>query len=990
MVFCYGLVAQSSEIQKWYSTGKSYQSEGDFKNAVKSFAKAVDLCPSRLDYNDEMGKNCINSYFNIGVCAQQLEKFKIGEEQFTIVLKNVPTDHEAYARRGACRTELKKKKKALSDMEKAVHLVSSNWQELAPSRQYWYIHDLALAYRNVNRLSDAISYINKAIAIQDGAAIRIEKAKILLQMGKIGEVDKELDAIRDLGAAEIDYSFIKGLVLMFQREYTEAISYFEKVDNSKEIRDAQRHMTLCYIQLNYMDAARKHLDLLEKNEFSSAEVAWLSSQLASKEGRWEDALELADMAESVHVEFDTILPHIRLQRARIHYRQGDFHDAIGEIDLVLSEKPMQVEASTLKGLAYLELGEKRVAGDILVSMANHRPNHPLVESRIGWYQYRIGQKELATHKFLDLVKKYPKIAEIRYYYAEICYQMKVFDSRECIANLGIAIDMEPAMEEAYALKARILHENNDTQAATMFLNKAEELGLVHSYASANAAKIYLDRGDYTRALQKSNQAIKDSNELDFQRNYGLALGYNGDWNEAIKHLNDCIKENPNDWQVLKARGFALSETGQHREAARDYDYAIRLNPNDAELYNARGKSLTILGKYQEAIADFNQATSINPNFTDAYYQKGRMYLDQRDYYNASFHLEQALSVVGNDSGFKEIGHLYNDLGLAKAELDDPYGALGYYNKGIELDPNGILFENRAKLHSDLGENALAMEDYQKAINMSGKDPEHYFELGKIQIISTMFSEASNSFTFAIEIKIRTKQEVPLDYYRKRGECYLAMGGKYLSAAEDDFLQLKDRDYGNWKPLYYLGKCKYEKGDFDRAIQYFTDAIGLDNQQEEVYIARGDAFSMKSVFANAALDYGAAISLNPEEICYYKKKGHAHLRDENWIGAIRGYDAAIAKSKEQGITTDAELYHGKGRAFTGKAYAETSDAAYGFAIDNYNEALAVTGITNEEKYYIQLNMMTTYEKWGDIEKMNEIRSRLNKVNAYREPAVLTCG
>lgn len=989
MIFCYGLMAQSSEVLTWYTTGKSYQSEKDFKNAVKSYAKAVDLCPAHLDYNDELGKNCINSYFNIGVCAQQLKNYKIAETQFSIVLKHMPSDHESYARRGACRTELKKKKKALGDLEKAFSLVTPNWHEIHPSTKYWYTHDLALAYRNVNRLNDAISYIDKAIAIQDGAAIRIEKAKILLQMGRIGEVDKELDAIRDLGAAEVDYSYIQGLVYMFQGEYNPAISYFEKVENEKEIKDALRHMTYCYIQLNYMDAARKHLQLLKTNNFSRAEVAWLSSQLATKEGRWEDALDFADRAESDHIEFDTILQHVRLQRARIHYRQGDFNDAIGESNLVLAERPMDIEASTLKGLAYLELGERNKAGDILIAMANHYPDNPMVESRMGWYQYRIGQKDLAAQKFLGLVKKYPKVAEIRYYYAEISYQMEAFDPRECNASLDVAIGLDPTMEEAYSLKARILHENGETEKAMMFLNRAEDLGLIHSYSSANAARIYLDKGEYAKALQKSNQAIRDADELVFQRIYGLALGYNGNWNEAIEHLDYCISVDANDWQTLKARAFALSQIGEHRKAARDYNYAIQLSPNDSELYNARGKTLSMLGKYSEAIADLDRATSINPYFTDAYYQKGRMYLDQRDYSNASFHLEQALSVAKNDSDFKEIGHLYNDLGLAKAELDDSYGALGYYNKGIELDPNDLLYENRARLHSDLGENNLAMEDYQRAINISGKDPQRYFELGKIQRMSTKFWDASSSFTSAIQIKISTRQEVPLEYYRNRGECYLAMGGEYLSSAEGDFLQLKERDHGNWQPLYYLGKCKYDKGDFSRAVQYFTDAISMDNQQEEVYIARGDAFSMMEVFGNAALDYGAAISLNPEEVCYYKKKGHAHLRDENWIGAIKDYDEAIAVSRSQGMTAEAELYHGKGRAYTGKAYAETSDIAFELAIDNYNKALYVEGVSEQEKYYIQLNMMTTYEKWGNTVKMNEIRSGLNKVDDYREPAVLSC-
>lgn len=985
-----GVFSQSSEISKWYTTGKTYQSKEDFLNAVKAYAKAVELCPSTLDVNDEMGSNCINSYFNIGVCAQSLGKYETAEEQYSIVLTHMPSDHEAYVRRGACRTEMNKKTLALSDMEKAMSLVAPQWGQLHPATQYWYAHDLALAYRNANQLDEAITYLDKAIQVKDGAEIRLEKAKILLRMGKYNEVEKELNAIERMKSKSVDYTFIMGEVLMKKGEYAQALNYLGQVSNPEEQLDAQRHRTFCQIQLNYTDAARKQIQYLRENGYNPTEIHWLESLMAAKEGRWSDALDKADWAESIHTSNDTLLHQIRLQRARVHYRQGDFRDALGECSLVLSEYPMHIEASTLKGLSHLELGQRTMAGDIFRSMAEYYPGHPMVESRYGWYLYRLGQKEQAADKLLNLVAQYPDVAEIRYYYAEVCYQLEIYDPQECKANLDIAIGLDPAMGEAYALKARILHENSHLGEAMMFLNRAEELGLVHSYASVNAAKVYLDAGDYEKALEKSKNAMRDADEADFQRMYGRALGYNGQWRKSIQHLDYCIQLNPNDWKALKLRAIALTQVGEHRSAIKDLDRAVALSPNDAELYNLRGKSRSIFGKYDEAIYDFDMAVRIKPGFTDAHYQRGRMYLDQRDYANASVHLGEALRVAANDPDFKGIGMLYNDLGLAKSELDDPYGALGFYDEGIELDPNDLLFENRARLHSDLGKNDLAMQDYQKAINLSGNDPDRYYELGKIQKTSLLFWEASNSFTFAIQIKVTTRQEVPMDYYRKRGECYLALGGEYLTSAEGDFNQLKERDSRNWQPLYYLGRCKYEKGDYARAIRYYTDAIGIDNQHEEVYIARGDAFSMVEAFGKASLDYGAAISLNPGKICYYKKKGHANLRGENWITAIKDYDDAIALASREGMVIEVELYHGKGRAYTGKAYAEESDLAYQLAIDNYKRALELPQISEQERYFVQLNMMTTYEKWGMYDQMNAIKQKLTRQDSYSEPAVMSCG
>ncbi|MGK0389881.1 MAG: tetratricopeptide (TPR) repeat protein [Maribacter sp.] len=989
LFFHYAVDAQSSKVKEWYSTGKKHQTNNDFKAAAKAYIKAVEFCPENLDKSTEIGKDCINSYFNIGVCAQEMGKFKSAEEQFSIVIKHSNTDHEAYARRGLCRTQLKKRKKAFLDLEKAIEIVNPYWNNLQLGRRYWYIHNLALAYRNANKLEDAITYINQAIAIKDGAAIRIEKAKILLQLGRVQEVEKELIEIRRLGASNFEYDYIKGMTLMIKKDYDQAITYFDDVNNEKEVVDAYRQMTYCYIQLNYLDAARKYIQLLKDNHFNAAELAWLESKLATREGKWENALDLADYAESIHTEFDTLTPHIRLQRARVHYRQGNFQDAIGESNLVLIEAPLHIEASTLKGLSYLELGEKDRAGEILLAMANNYPNHPLTESRAGWYMYRSGQEKAAASKLQRLVTQYPDVAEIRYYYAEVCYQLEMYDPRECSASVDMAIGLDPTMEEAHALKARILHDEGHVAEADMFMNKAEDLGLIHSYAAMNAAKIHMDKGEYEQALEKTKIALRDAKELPFQRMYGLALGHSGNWKEAIKHFDYCIQNNGQDWKSLKARGYANMKIGQSRNAIRDYDRAIDINQNDAELYNQRGKTNSIFGEYAKASSDFKKAIQINPYLADAYYQKGRMYLNKRDYNNASFHLEQALSVAENDESFQEIGMLCNDLGLAKAELDDRYAALEYYDRGIELDPNDLLYENRARLHADFGDSHLAMEDYQKAIGISGTDPARYYELGKMQKISLLYWEASNSFTFAIEIKMKTIEKVPLDYYRKRGECYLEMGGEYLSSAEGDFIQLRDSSPRNWKPIYYLGKCKYQKGDFNRAIQYFTDALEIDNQQDEIYIARGDAYSMIELFGNAASDYGSAIVLNPEEICYQKKKGHANLRNENWIEAIKDYERAIGLAESQQLNIQVELYHGKGRAYSGKAYEENSDVAFQLAIDNYNEALSIQDITENEKYFIKLNMMTTYDKWGRDAEMQQIKNQLPGIERYNEPAVVGC-
>ncbi len=691
----------SSEVAKWYKQGKKQQGIEQYMAAAKSFVKAIAHCPDDLDPDTEKGNQCINCHFNIGICAFELKKYKAAEKAFTNVLMSNTMDHEAFARRGQARMELGKEKAAMADLEEAMRIIIKDWNNTDDYYRIWYTHDLAIALRDLKRYEEAIKYLNTAIELDDNPEYRMERAEMLYRLGRLDELEKDLDVLEEKGGIGPNLNFERGLVFMNNSMYKEAIPYFSKVEDKDEVVLAVRNLALCHIQLNELISARGYISDLEEIKHKPAEIAWMKSQIFAKEGNWAKAIDQSNLAESLLEDNDPLFEYLTYQRADIHYRKGEFRDAIGEAGSIASPHLLYVGASSLKALAHLESGEKKDAGDILIEEQGKHPNNPLIQGRIAWFLFRTGLKEEAANKLSNLAILYPFSPEINYYCAEANYQLERISHEEAHLLLDKALDIDPSLEEAYILKARLFYEQGRIGESMRFLEMGEKLGITHTYSSFNAAAIYLAENKAEKALSKSSISIlRAPDEPEFQRQHGIAFFNTGDWSDAILFLEKAIAQNPNDAEAIKARGLAYMMSGQ------------------AELGNSDFNSLSNL----ELMADRNLDNRIvkkqaRPDFATAYIYYSRLFShdlsNEENYHNALAMLEKALYEAGQSST-KNLGMVYNEIGLLKWAKGDKNAALRSFDNGIELDPNATLYKNRSSLHYQLGNTVESASDLEKS------------------------------------------------------------------------------------------------------------------------------------------------------------------------------------------------------------------------------------------------------------------------------------
>jgi tetratricopeptide (TPR) repeat protein len=82
--------------------------------------------------------------------------------------------------------------------------------------------------------------------------------------------------------------------------------------------------------------------------------------------------------------------------------------------------------------------------------------------------------------------------------------------------------------------------------------------------------------------------------------------------------------------------------------------------------------------------------------------------------------------------------------------------------------------------------------------------------------------------------------------------------------------------------------KYEKRDYEEAINYYDRAIKIQSQNAEFYLERGECFDSLRRYEYALSDYGHGIALAPEKWQLYNRRGELYIKLNKWAEACNDY------------------------------------------------------------------------------------------------------
>ncbi|CAN6273659.1 unnamed protein product [Urochloa humidicola] len=280
----------------------------------------------------------------------------------------------------------------------------------------------------------------------------------------------------------------------------------------------------------------------------------------------------------------------------------------------------------------------------------------------------------------------------------------------------------------------------------------------------------------------------------------------------------------------KAKGNAAFSAGRFEEAARHFSDAIGLAPGNHVLYSNRSAALASLHRYSEALADAEKTVELKPDWAKGYSRLGAAHLGLGDAASAVAAYEKGLAIEPNNDGLKA-GLEDAKKAAAAPPRRGPSGpdAIGQMFQGPELwskiaaDPT-----TRAYLEQpDFMQMLREVQRNPSSLNMYLSDPRMMQVLSLMLNIKIQMPEASESSQSTPPPPQQQQQQQTSPPETKTREVEPEPEPEPMDLTDEE-KERKEKKAAAQKEKE-AGNAAYKKKDFETAIQHYTKALELDDE-----------------------------------------------------------------------------------------------------------------------------------------------------------------
>ncbi len=229
------------------------------------------------------------------------------------------------------------------------------------------------------------------------------------------------------------------------------------------------------------------------------------------------------------------------------------------------------------------------------------------------------------------------------------------------------------------------------------------------------------------------------------------------------------------------------------------------------------------------------------------------------------------------------------------------------------DRRGAILNDRAVAYARSGQTKLAIDDFNRAVQLFPEHPATYNNRGNLLLALTLPKEAIRDFDRAILLspgyaaayanragaydKLGQPEDAIRDYTRAielmpqsavplagRGRVLLALGKPHAAIRDFGRAVAADARFSNGYRGRASAKLKIRR--YDDAIEDLSRAIAFDNGNAELYILRGHAYLGVRNFASGIRDFSRAIELDGKSAPAFAGRGLGN-------GYVEAFDEAFA-------------------------------------------------------------------------------------------------
>jgi len=321
--------------------------------------------------------------------------------------------------------------------------------------------------------------------------------------------------------------------------------------------------------------------------------------------------------------------------------KGERKQAIVVLHEIIQTNPRDADARLVLGSVLMEDGERAESIAQLSEAVRLRPRSAEAHNALGEAFNSFGEMQPARGAFEKAVALDPKFAQARVNLGQVLVQAGEFGAAaehldRALARLGNS----PDAATPHYLRAKVYTDRNEVEKAVAQLKEA--VSLRPDFAEAwsdlgQARKTLLDDAGALAAFQRAVESSPDDAVAQYR--LGAEYLHQAKIKEAIEHLQQALRLNPENQSTLYGLQLALREDGQLEQASQVKEKladllrkrdkasenaltAVQLNNQGADLEKA-GNLRGALEKYRAALALYPDHVGIRVNVAAALLRLGQ-------------------------------------------------------------------------------------------------------------------------------------------------------------------------------------------------------------------------------------------------------------------------------------------------------------------------------------------------------------------------------
>ncbi len=402
-----------------------------------------------------------------------------------------------------------------------------------------------------------------------------------------------------------------------------------------------------------------------------------------------------------------------------------------------------------------------------------------------------------------------------------------------------------------------------------------------------------------------------------------------EWQQSALACRQATGIMPGMAEAYKIWGNALQRMGKTSEAMSCYAKAVEIKPNLAEVYAGIANIYAQQARWQQAIKHYQKAIIIKPsaeiyrNLADVWQKLGESEKVEFNLYQATeLELAQTSQTSSNKTEIKldltatdNSVEAYCRIAKRSEQLNQWKKAAKYYRQALDLSlsrpallPQKLdlnlnksietkIFQQRPKpTHSNAKHTKLttsesqldkAIKRYHQQSKIQPNSPEIYTDLGNLYAKKGKLQYAIACYRKSIQLN-RQYAKAHLNL----GRVLFKVGKQQEFIKEMQLALALQPKIGTAFDHFYLGNALVDRGQQQKAVGFYCQAIDLNPQFSQSYHRLGEILSNQGKHREAIEFLEQGISHNPQDPKSYSILGQQWEMLQDWEKAVKTYSQLL--------------------------------------------------------------------------------------------------